>query len=66
MTIGSREHYSVVGDDLASLVRELNFILSRLEDRLDQLEGRRGDSEIFQNLKVYDADGNLVGGFSSD
>jgi hypothetical protein len=49
------------------LARELNFVFQRIADRLDKIEGIRGDSAIDGSvsvsggpLYVYDADGNLI------
>lgn len=47
----SREIYQLQGADLAEIIQHINFILSRMADRLDKLEGIRGTSEI-QNLSV--------------
>ena len=48
----SRGRYSLVGSDLSSLVRELNFMLSHVSDRLDQIESLRGTFEIFGDASV--------------
>ena len=66
MPVGSREHYRVAGADVDTVVQQLNFALARIAERLDQLEGRTAQPHISENLKVYDAAGNLVGGFSTD
>jgi hypothetical protein len=49
------------------LARELNFIFQRIADRLDKIEGIRGDASIESPLSVtggkvyvYDADSNLI------
>lgn len=66
MPVGSREHYQLSAADTESLVAQLSFILARIEERLDQLEGRTAQPEVFENLKVYDAAGNLIAGFAND
>lgn len=41
----SREIYLITGNDLESIKRQLNGYLSRLADRVDKLEGLRGELE---------------------
>ena len=48
----SREHYTVQGATVPELVRTLNFILARLADRIDKMEGVRGTSTIESNLDM--------------
>ncbi len=56
----SRESLPAASDNIASLLDELNFRLMHISDRLDKLEGLRGDAE---NLGDQEIDGNLsVGG----
>lgn len=66
MTDSSLEHYHLDDGDVSDVVRQLRFILARIEDRLDKLEGRRGQAEVFGNMKVLDAEGNVVSGFVDD
>lgn len=41
----SREVYLITGNDLESVKRQLNSYLTRLADRIDKLEGLRGELE---------------------
>ena len=44
MTI-TRENYQIVATDLQGVVFRLNSVLARLADRIDKLEGLRGELE---------------------
>jgi len=44
--MSSREFYIIAGNTPEDLHRELNFILQRISDRLDKLEGIRGKTEF--------------------
>jgi hypothetical protein len=52
MTIYSRELYRMTLPDAAALQRELNFYLPRIGERLDVLEGLRGDVTVYSNVYV--------------
>jgi hypothetical protein len=54
----TRELYQISATTLEGLVRELNFILQRQADRLDKLEGIRGDTDVTVsgNITVTDED----------
>lgn len=41
----TREVYLITGNDLESVKRQLNGFLARLADRVDKLEGLRGELE---------------------
>ena len=56
----TRENYQLSANSVYELVAQLNFILQRISDRLDKIEGLRGESEVEQVLKVNDADGNNI------
>ena len=68
----SRDSVLVTGSSLEEILSNLNFILQRFNDRLDALEGLRGnfatesDSSVTGNLtvtgdtRVHDDDGNLI------
>ena len=56
----TRENYQLSASNVYELVAQLNFILQRISDRLDKIEGLRGESEVEQVLKVNDADGNNI------
>lgn len=67
----SREVYLITGNDLESIKRQLNTLLSRFVDRLDKLEGLRGELETESgtfggditanaDLVVNDDDGNVI------
>lgn len=48
----SRDNYQVSGQTLDELTRNLNFLLQRLADRIDKIEGIRGTSSIESNLDM--------------
>lgn len=67
----TREVYIVTGGDLEAIKRQLNGYLTRLADRMDKLEGLRGeletesgtfDGDITANADVLvnDDNGNLI------
>lgn len=63
----SKEHYSVNdANDLESLKRSLNRILSRIQDRLDKNEGGRGTATVLDGLTVKSNDHILHGFNTSD
>ena len=41
----TKENYQITATDLGGLIMRLNSILSRISDRLDKLEGLRGELE---------------------
>ena len=57
----SKEIYYLVGEDLRD---QLNFILSRISDRLDQIEGNRGTSTIQDGITIKNSD-NIIHGFNT-
>lgn len=49
----TRDGYQIFANDLDGLKNELNFILRRMADRLDQMEGIRGTSSpAFNDVSV--------------
>lgn len=63
----SKEHYNVNdAKDLESLKRSLNRLLSRIQDRLDKIEGGRGAATITDGLTVKSNDQILHGFNTSD
>ena len=67
----TKENYQVTATDLNGMVLRLNSILSRLSDRLDKLEGLRGELETASgtftgdvttkgNVLVKDSDDNQI------
>lgn len=55
--MSSREHYTVNAQSIPELTNALNFVLARLADRLDKIEGVRGIATIESRL---DMQGNKV------
>jgi len=53
-------------EDPVQMVNALNRILAEIGDQLDQLRGVRGTSTIQMPIRIEDADGNLVHGFTQD
>lgn len=48
----TRDNYQVSGRTIEDLARSLNFILQRLADRIDRIEGIRGTASIESNLDM--------------
>ena len=48
----TKDSYVITGSTVADIVRELNFTLGRIADRLDRLEGIRGTAEIDGDLET--------------
>jgi hypothetical protein len=67
----SREVYLITGTTVDAVKTQLNTFLSRLSDRIDKIEGLRGELETQSgtfsgpvtsedSVRVNDPDGNLV------
>ena len=63
--MASKEHYQIRANNLGAVVTELNFILSRIADRLDQMEGNRGTSTVQDGLTIESND-EIVHGFNTE
>lgn len=50
----SREPYLVIGSTTDEIRNSLNFVLQRIGDRLDKLEGIRGGASIESDLDMND------------
>lgn len=61
----SREHYDLSAQSLQELVTKLQFAFSRVQDRLDKIEGVRGTASITDALEIK-ADGEIVHGFNTN
>lgn len=61
----SKEFYQLRSRSLDSLVSELNFILARISDRLDKIEGVRGGATIQDSLTIT-GDDNVIHGFNTE
>jgi len=48
----TKDNYQITGRTVEELVRNLNFLLQRLADRMDKLEGIRGTSSIESDLDM--------------
>jgi hypothetical protein len=48
----SRDSYRITGRTVEELQRELNFLLQRMADRMDKIEGIRGTASIESNLDM--------------
>ena len=55
--MSTRQFYQVASPEVAGMLRELNFLLGHISDRLDKLESLRGTSEVFGDATVS---GNLT------
>jgi len=58
-----RDFFQVIWqNDLKALVNNLNFILNRISDRLDQLEGLRGTPTFYSAELILQNTGGLIWG----
>jgi hypothetical protein len=57
MTQIARDTYLLSGEDITDIKNNMNFILQRIADRLDQIEGLRGTASINSDL---DLNGNSL------
>lgn len=48
----TRDNYQIAGQTLDEVTRTLNFILQRMADRMDKIEGIRGTSSIESDLDM--------------
>lgn len=62
----SKESYFITSTNIEELVTSMNFILSRISDRLDKIEGLRGNSTVSNSLDILGSDENIVHGFNTD
>lgn len=49
----SKEIYRVSGQNAQALAQQLNFMLNRISDRIDQLEGHRGTPTFWKNVMRF-------------
>lgn len=58
----TRDNYQVNGNTVDELRTSLNFLLQRIADRLDGIEGIRGSAELEHVKKLYvrDKDDTLI------
>ena len=67
----TKENYQISATDLPGVVQRINFVLARIADRLDKVEGLRGEFETKsgtfseditakKDMIVQDADGNTI------
>jgi hypothetical protein len=62
----ARDNYQVSGNTVAELVTSLNFLLQRFADRIDRMEGIRGDASIESNLDMNSNQITEVAGGSAE
>lgn len=53
----TRDNYQVQANSLPELILSLNLLLQRMADRMDKIEGIRGNPEVFASL---DMNGNQI------
>jgi hypothetical protein len=63
--MASKEFYQIRSRTLDGIVNDLNFILSRISERLDQMEGNRGTSTVQDGLTIESSD-EIVHGFNTE
>jgi len=63
--MASKEHYQIRSRTLEGLVTDLNFILARITERLDQIEGNRGTSTVQDGL-IIESNDEIVHGFNTE
>ncbi len=62
----TRDNYSVTGNTVQELINSLNFLLARLADRMDKIEGIRGAPSIEADLTMNSSLITDVGGGAID
>jgi hypothetical protein len=62
----ARDNYRVTGATVAELVTSLNFLLQRMADRMDRMEGIRGTANIESTLEMNENPITEVAGGSLD
>ena len=62
----TKDSVQVAGNDLGSVVRAVNFAFQRITDRIDKIEGIRGEASIESNLDMNENKITDIGGGSSD
>tara|TARA_R100001530_G_scaffold54875_1_gene40398 strand:+ start:1338 stop:1652 length:315 start_codon:yes stop_codon:yes gene_type:complete len=62
----TKDSVQIVGNDLESVVRAINFAFQRITDRMDKIEGIRGGSSIESDLDMNTNKITDVGSGSSD
>lgn len=50
--MGAKETYQIGGASVEELTQRLNFVLNRIADRFDQLEGNRGNPTFRADLRL--------------
>ena len=63
--MASKEHYQIRSQTIEGLITDLNFILARISDRLDQVEGNRGTSTVQDGLTIKSND-EIIHGFNTE
>ena len=65
--MASRERYQAAGNSVQELRNSLNFVLQRIGDRLDKLEGIRGKPalltvgiDVVGDVEVKDSDSKVI------
>ena len=48
----AKDNYQVNGTTVPDLTRNLNFLLQRMADRMDQIEGIRGTASVKSDLNM--------------
>lgn len=61
----TRDNYTVTGNSVPELINSLNFLFQRLQDRMDKIEGIRGQPSIeadltMNNSVIADVGGGLL------
>lgn len=60
--MGGRQVYALHNTDLTALIRDLNFHFQDITNRLDAIEGRRGQPAIYNDLNMNNNYINSVAG----
>jgi hypothetical protein len=62
----TRDNYSVSGNTVDELKRSLHFMMQRMADRMDKIEGIRGTASIESDLEMNDNAVKEVGAGAED